>query len=102
MRRDDGSDIDALNEAHLNLRDGTPVLIRRLVAEDAALYPDFLSNVTAEDLRLRFFGTNARGEPRAPRQAHPLRSGLCHGLHLTAKTVQHGGFQYREAGRARL
>jgi hypothetical protein len=45
-----------LNEAHLTLRDGTPVLIRRLVAEDAALYPDFLSNVTAEDLRLRFFG----------------------------------------------
>jgi acetylglutamate kinase len=56
MRRDDGSDIDAFNEAHLTLRDGTPVLIRRLVAEDAALYPDFLSNVTAEDLRLRFFG----------------------------------------------
>ena len=56
MRRDGGSDIDALNEAHLTLRDGTPVLIRRLVAEDAALYPDFLSDVTAEDLRLRFFG----------------------------------------------
>ena len=36
MRRDDGSDIDiALNEAHLTLRDGTPVLIRQLVAEDA-------------------------------------------------------------------
>jgi RimJ/RimL family protein N-acetyltransferase len=57
MRGDDGSDIDiALNEAHLTLRDGTPVLIRRLVAEDAALYPDFLSDVTADDLRLRFFG----------------------------------------------
>jgi len=57
MRRDDGSDIDiAFHEAHLTLRDGTPVLIRRLVAEDAPLYPDFLSNVTAEDLRLRFFG----------------------------------------------
>jgi hypothetical protein len=56
MRRDDGSDIDALKEAHLTLRDGTPVLIRRLMAEDAALYPDFLSNVTAEDRRLRFFG----------------------------------------------
>jgi acetyltransferase len=45
----------ALNEPHFILRDGTPVLIRRLVAEDAALYPDFLSEVTAEDLRLRFF-----------------------------------------------
>src|SRR5580693_883565 len=57
MRRDDGSYIDvALNEQHLTLRDGTPVLIRRLVAGDAALYPDFLSDVTAEDLRLRFFG----------------------------------------------
>jgi RimJ/RimL family protein N-acetyltransferase len=57
MLRDDGFDIDiALHEAHLALRDGTPVLIRRLVAEDAALYPDFLSDVTADDLRLRFFG----------------------------------------------
>jgi acetyltransferase len=55
--RDDGSDAHvALNEPHLTLRDGTPVLIRRLVPEDAALYPDFLGDVTAEDLRLRFFG----------------------------------------------
>ena len=45
----------ALNERHLLLCDGAAVLIRRLVAEDAALYPDFLSEVTAEDLRLRFF-----------------------------------------------
>jgi acetyltransferase len=44
-----------LNEQHLTLRDGTPVLIRRLVAKDAALYPDFLSDVTAAVLRLRFF-----------------------------------------------
>ena len=40
-----GPDIDiAFHEARLTLRDGTPVLIRRLVVEDAALYPDFLSN----------------------------------------------------------
>jgi acetyltransferase len=45
-----------LNEPHLTLRDGTSVLIRRLVPEDAALHPDFLGDVTAEDLRLRFFG----------------------------------------------
>ena len=58
--RDDGSDANiALNEQHLTLRDGTPVLIRRLVAEDAALYPDFLSDVTADDLRLRFLLTVA-------------------------------------------
>jgi RimJ/RimL family protein N-acetyltransferase len=43
------------NEPHLILRDGTPVLIRRLEAHDAALYSDFLSDVTAQDLRLRFF-----------------------------------------------
>jgi RimJ/RimL family protein N-acetyltransferase len=46
-----------LNDPHLTLHDGTRVLIRRLVAEDAALYPDFLSDVTAEDLRLRFFAS---------------------------------------------
>ena len=43
------------SEPSLILRDGTPVLIRRLEAQDAGLYPDFLSDVTAEDLRLRFF-----------------------------------------------
>ena len=40
---------------HLKLRDGTPVLLRPLEVADAALYPDFLAEVTAEDLRLRFF-----------------------------------------------
>jgi RimJ/RimL family protein N-acetyltransferase len=56
--RDGGSGADdALNESHVTLRDGTLVLIRRLLAEDAALYSDFLSDVTAEDLRLRFFGS---------------------------------------------
>ena len=37
------------------LRDGTQVLVRRLRPEDAALYPDFIANVTAEDLRMRLF-----------------------------------------------
>lgn len=46
-----------MNERHLVLRDGTPVLIRRLRLKDAALYPDFLSEVTAADLRLRFFAS---------------------------------------------
>jgi len=32
------------------------VLIRRARPEDMLLYPDFLRNVSAEDLRLRFFG----------------------------------------------
>jgi RimJ/RimL family protein N-acetyltransferase len=58
MHHDDGPDTDiASNEPHLSLPDGTPVLIRRLVAEDAALYRDFLSDVTAADLRLRFFAS---------------------------------------------
>jgi RimJ/RimL family protein N-acetyltransferase len=42
-------------ERHDRLHDGTPVLVRPLKPEDADLYPDFLSEVTAEDLRLRFF-----------------------------------------------
>ena len=42
-------------ERHVTLRDGEKVLIRQLKPEDAALYPDFLSEVTHDDLRLRFF-----------------------------------------------
>jgi RimJ/RimL family protein N-acetyltransferase len=42
-------------ERHDTLRDGTPVFVRPLTPADADLYPDFLSDVTAEDLRLRFF-----------------------------------------------
>jgi RimJ/RimL family protein N-acetyltransferase len=44
-----------LLERRVALLDGTPVLIRPLRVEDAALYPDFLKDVTADDLRLRFF-----------------------------------------------
>lgn len=42
-------------ERHVTLRDGEKVLIRPLTVADGKLYPDFLSEVTAEDLRLRFF-----------------------------------------------
>jgi RimJ/RimL family protein N-acetyltransferase len=43
------------SEWHETLRGGERVLIRRLRPEDVALYPDFLADVSAEDLRLRFF-----------------------------------------------
>jgi len=42
-------------ESHVTLLDGSKVTLRLLRAEDAALYPDFLKDVTREDLRLRFF-----------------------------------------------
>jgi N-acetylglutamate synthase-like GNAT family acetyltransferase len=42
-------------EQHIKLLDGERVLLRPLRADDAALYPDFLKDVTVEDLRLRFF-----------------------------------------------
>mgnify|MGYP002630836756 FL=1 len=42
-------------ERHISLRDGEKVLLRPLTAADAALYPDFLKEVTRSDLRLRFF-----------------------------------------------
>jgi len=42
-------------ERHVVLLDGAKVLLRPLKAEDAALYPDFLTDVTRDDLRLRFF-----------------------------------------------
>jgi len=44
-----------MQDRHITLLDGEKVLIRRLTPEDAALYPDFLADVTLEDLRLRFF-----------------------------------------------
>jgi acetyltransferase len=42
-------------ERHVVLRDGEKVLVRPLKPDDAALYPDFLAEVSADDLRLRFF-----------------------------------------------
>ena len=44
-----------MRERHVTLLDGEKVFIRPLTAADAALYPDFLAEVTANDLRLRFF-----------------------------------------------
>ena len=43
------------SESHETVQGGERVLIRRLRPEDTALYPDFLHDVSAEDLRLRFF-----------------------------------------------
>ena len=42
-------------ESRVTLRDGEKVLIRPLKPGDATLYPDFLAEVTPDDLRLRFF-----------------------------------------------
>ena len=44
-----------LNEGHETTRCGERVLIRPVRPEDTALYRDFLADVSAEDLRLRFF-----------------------------------------------
>ena len=44
-----------LSEWHEAIRSGERVLIRGVRPEDKALYPDFLGDVSAEDLRLRFF-----------------------------------------------
>ncbi len=48
---------------HLKLRDGTQVLFRPLKPEDAALYPDCLSEITPEDLRLRYFAAMREVSP---------------------------------------
>src|SRR5262249_14425275 len=44
-----------LNEEHETTRAGERVLIRPVRPEDTVLYRDFLADVSAEDLRLRFF-----------------------------------------------
>ena len=52
-----------LHTRHVSLRDGEKVLLRPLKPEDAALYPDFLSEVTSDDLRLRFFAPMRQVSP---------------------------------------
>ena len=44
-----------MSELHETIRGGERVLIRQLRPEDMALYPEFLGDISAEDLRLRFF-----------------------------------------------
>jgi acetyltransferase len=44
-----------VSELHETTRGGEHVLIRQLRPEDMRLYSDFLRDVSAEDLRLRFF-----------------------------------------------
>jgi hypothetical protein len=71
MRRDDGSDIDiAFHEAHLTLRDGTPVLIRWLVMEDAL--SRFSKPRESRGSSAALLRTHARGEP------HELLDKLVH------------------------
>jgi len=43
------------SELHETIRGGEHVLVRPARPEDMALYPDFVGDVSAEDLRLRFF-----------------------------------------------
>jgi GNAT superfamily N-acetyltransferase len=52
-----------LYERQVKLLDRTPVLIRQLRVEDAALYPDCLSEITPEDLRLRYFAAMREVSP---------------------------------------
>ena len=42
-------------ERHQATRGGEHIVIRRFQPEDKTLYSDFLRDVSAEDLRLRFF-----------------------------------------------
>ena len=51
-------------ERHFTLRDGEKVLIRPLKVGDAALYPDFLAEVSPDDLRLRFFAPMREVSPK--------------------------------------
>jgi acetyltransferase len=52
-----------MHESHVKLLDAEKVLIRPLKLDDAVLYPDFLKEVTHEDLRLRFFAAMREVNP---------------------------------------
>ena len=53
----------SLLERHVTLRDGEKVFIRPLKPDDVRLYPDYLADVTPEDLRLRFFAPMRQVRP---------------------------------------
>jgi acetyltransferase len=63
LRGDDNGEAFVLLERHVSLHDGTRVLLRPLAVADAALYPDFLADVTPDDLRLRFFAAMREVSP---------------------------------------
>jgi acetyltransferase len=61
----------ATTEAHEKARGGERVVIRRALPQDVALYRDFLRDVTADDLRLRFFARIAElAEAEADKLTH--------------------------------
>jgi acetyltransferase len=51
------------SKSHIVLHAGERVLLRPLTPADAALYPDFLADVTHDDLRLRFFAAMREVSP---------------------------------------
>ncbi len=59
MRTMDRGDLNS-GELHETLRGGERVVVRCMKPADKALYPDFISNVSADDLRLRFFARIAK------------------------------------------
>ncbi len=50
-------------ERHVTLRDGAKVFFRPLKLDDAKLYPDYLAEVSQDDLRLRFFAAMREVSP---------------------------------------
>lgn len=50
-------------ERHVTMLDGQMAFIRPLKIADGALYPDFLADVTNDDLRLRFFAAMRQVSP---------------------------------------
>jgi acetyltransferase len=52
-----------MRERHVTLLDGEKVFIRPLTVMDAGLYPDFLAEVSRDDLRLRFFAPMRQVSP---------------------------------------
>jgi len=68
IERQNSVERQSLVERHVVLRDGDRVFIRQLTADDAALYPDFLADVTQDDLRLRFFATMREVSPQLVHQ----------------------------------
>ena len=86
-------------ERHVQLKDGSKLLIRPVRPEDGPLYPPFLQQVTQDDLRLRFFARGIRHSDAEERRAvHRADVGWTAVLHAMGRRADRRSHSALSAG----